>query len=91
MKKLFLIVALAMFYLAGRACTNLIVGKAASTDGSVICTYNCDGYGGYGTLTITHAGDFPKGTMMPLRSWWGTKKCLILFLRLHIYIMWWEI
>ena len=27
------------------ACTNLIVGKAASVDGSVICTYNCDGYG----------------------------------------------
>ena len=27
------------------ACTNLIVGKKASVDGSVICTYNCDGFG----------------------------------------------
>ncbi len=24
------------------ACTNLIVTKGASKDGSVICTYNCD-------------------------------------------------
>ena len=27
------------------ACTNFIVGKAASIDGSVICTYNADDYG----------------------------------------------
>ncbi|MBR3827685.1 MAG: C69 family dipeptidase, partial [Bacteroidales bacterium] len=27
------------------ACTNLIVGKKASTDGSVMCSYNCDGFG----------------------------------------------
>ncbi len=73
MKRLLLIAVLSLLYVTGRACTNLIVGKTASADGSVICTYNCDGYGGYGTLTITHAGNFPKGTMMPLRSWWGNK------------------
>ena len=28
------------------ACTNFIVAKGASTDGSVICTYNADDYGG---------------------------------------------
>ena len=33
------------------ACTNLIVGKAASIDGSVICTYNCDGYGFAGSMS----------------------------------------
>ena len=27
------------------ACTNLIVGKAASADGSVMVTYNCDTFG----------------------------------------------
>ena len=27
------------------ACTNFIVGKKASADGSVICTYNADDYG----------------------------------------------
>ena len=32
------------------ACTNFIVGKDASTDGSVICTYNADDYGMFQNL-----------------------------------------
>ena len=43
------------------ACTNLIVGKAASVDGSVICTYNCDGYGFAGSLSRTPGGRHEKG------------------------------
>lgn len=27
------------------ACTSVIVGKDASVDGSVMCTYSCDSYG----------------------------------------------
>ena len=27
------------------ACTNFIAGKDATTDGSVLCTYNADDYG----------------------------------------------
>ena len=46
MKKLILsIVLLCGFHAAANACTNFIVGKKASTDGSVICTYNADSYG----------------------------------------------
>ena len=30
---------------AAYACTNFIVGKKASADGSVMCTYNADDYG----------------------------------------------
>ena len=29
------------------ACTNFIVGKKASADGSVICSYNADSYGAF--------------------------------------------
>ena len=32
------------------ACTNFIVAKGASTDGSVICTYNADDYGMFQSL-----------------------------------------
>lgn len=32
------------------ACTNLIVGKGASVDGSVIVSYSADSYGMFGEL-----------------------------------------
>ena len=45
MKRIILTLIFSLATTAGFACTNLIVGKAASKDGSVICTYNCDGFG----------------------------------------------
>ena len=48
------------------ACTNLIVGRKASADGSVMITYNADDYGAYGFLRHYPAGHHPKGTMRPL-------------------------
>lgn len=52
------------------ACTNLIVTKGASTDGSVICTYNCDTFGYSGWLTHSPAGRHEKGEKIPIRSFW---------------------
>ena len=52
------------------ACTNLIVGKAASVDGSVICTYNCDTFGYSGWLTHSPAGRHEKGEKIAIRSFW---------------------
>ena len=51
------------------ACTNLIVGKKASVDGSVICTYNCDSFGFVSPLTYSPAGKHEPGEMIALRSW----------------------
>ena len=48
------------------ACTNLIVGKKASADGSVMITYNADDYGSYGYLRHYPAAQHPKGTMRKL-------------------------
>lgn len=42
------------------ACTNFIVGKKASVDGSVICTYNADDYGMFTSLCHYKAGTHAK-------------------------------
>ncbi|MGN1254173.1 MAG: dipeptidase [Prevotella sp.] len=65
---LFLIVAT-----AASACTNFIVGKGASVDGSVMCTYNADDYGMFIGLAHYAAGTHPKGTMRKIIDW-DTKK-----------------
>lgn len=48
------------------ACTNLIVGKKASKDGSVIISYSSDDYGSFGYLRVIPAADHPAGTMHPI-------------------------
>lgn len=55
--------------MSAMACTNLIVGKAASTDGSVIVSYNADSYGMYGHLYRHVGGKHAKGEMRPIYEW----------------------
>ena len=59
------------------ACTNLIVGKNASVDGSVMCTYNCDGYGFAGSLSYSAPGRHAKGEKLALTSFETGQKILI--------------
>lgn len=67
MKKIYLI-ALALLFLANYAkpCTNFLVGKAASTDGSTIISYAADSYGMFGWLTHRPAAFHPEGTMLSI-------------------------
>ena len=51
------------------ACTNFIVGKAASADGSVIVSYSADSYGMYGYLAHFPAAVHPEGTMRDVYEW----------------------
>ena len=51
------------------ACTNLIVGRHASTDGSTIVSYSADSYGLFGELYHYPAGTHAKGTMRPVHEW----------------------
>ena len=53
----------------GQACTNLIVGKKASADGSVIVSYSADDFGSFGYLRHWAAGKHAKGTMRPVYNW----------------------
>ncbi len=63
----------AIFMLAavmkGVACTNLIVGKAASADGSVLVTYSADSFGMFGHLCHYLAGKHAHGAMVDIRDW----------------------
>ncbi len=61
----FLIAAVTEIY----ACTNLIVGKNASTDGSTIVSYSADSYGLFGELYHYPAGTYAKGAMMDIYEW----------------------
>lgn len=51
------------------ACTNLIVGKHASTDGSTIVSYSADSYGLFGELYHYPAATYPKGAMRQIYEW----------------------
>lgn len=65
MKKiLFAVVVLLLFITPSDACTNMIVGKKASVDGSVLVSYNNDAYGFCGYLRHYPAATYAKGTML---------------------------
>ena len=51
------------------ACTSLIAGKKATTDGSVMITYAADSHNLYGQLTHTPAADHPNGAMRKIVEW----------------------
>ena len=51
------------------ACTNLIVGKNASADGSTIVSYSADSYALFGELYHYPAAVYPKGTMVNVYEW----------------------
>ena len=69
MKKILLTAFLSFVGVAGFACTNLIVGKLASVDGSVMCTYNCDGFGFAASLSWSAPGRHAPGEMIAVRGW----------------------
>ncbi|MDR0866514.1 MAG: C69 family dipeptidase [Candidatus Symbiothrix sp.] len=51
------------------ACTNLLVGKKASTDGSTFVTYSADSYALYGELYHWPAAKHAPGTMLDVYEW----------------------
>ncbi|WP_455076222.1 dipeptidase [Prevotella koreensis] len=73
MKKTFFLLAALCSASISMACTNFIVGKAASTDGSVICTYNADDYGMFQGLCHFPAGKHQKGKMRKVYDWDNNK------------------
>ena len=69
MKKQLILLAMLLASAGAMACTNFIVGKKASYDGSVICSYSADSYGMFQGLVHYPAGKHPKGTMRQVYDW----------------------
>lgn len=69
MKKTLLLSVVLAFSAYAAACTNFIVGKKASADGSVFCTYNADDYGMFIGLCHFPAGRHATGETRKIIDW----------------------
>ena len=68
-KTLILILSVITTFSSGFACTNLLIGKNASTDGSTMITYSADSYALFGELYHWAAKKYPKGEMLKVYDW----------------------
>ena len=69
MKRIYLILALCSAWLAGMACTNFLVGKDASVDGSTMVSYAADSYALYGFLHHSPAAHYAEGAVREVKDW----------------------
>lgn len=74
MKKLLFIASAIMFfwtssYQTSSACTNFLITKGASKDGSVMITYSADSHVLYGELYYWPARTWPAGSMLDVYEW----------------------
>lgn len=53
----------------GKACTNYLVTKGASVDGSTFITYAADSHYLFGELYFRPAKDYPAGALMKINEW----------------------
>lgn len=74
MKKIHLVLSLFTLLFIGlthstSACTNYLITKGASADGSTMISYAADSHLLYGELYHWPAGKWPEGTMMDIYEW----------------------
>lgn len=58
-----------LIYHESNACTNVIVSRGASKDGSVMVTYSADSHQLYGELYFKYAAQWSKGSMLNITEW----------------------
>ncbi|MGD0581564.1 MAG: C69 family dipeptidase [Bacteroidales bacterium] len=72
MKKLFTILLLSLLAVSFQnslACTNFLISKGATKDGSVMITYVADSHVLYGELYYWPSRNWPAGSMMDIYEW----------------------
>ena len=76
MKRIFVILIIFTLHLlpfTSRACTNLIVSRGATADGSTFITYAADSHTRYGQLRYCPAADHPEGATLKLYNYGSLK------------------
>ncbi|MDD4602920.1 MAG: C69 family dipeptidase [Bacteroidales bacterium] len=66
---LFMLLLTTGIYQQALACTNFIITKGASADGSVMISYSADSHVLYGALYHWAARDWPAGSMVDVTEW----------------------
>ena len=66
---LLLILSISLFPLIGHSCTNFLVTKGASADGSTMISYSADSHVLYGELYHWPAASYAEGTMLDIYEW----------------------
>lgn len=64
-----LAILLVLIVQPGYTCTNFIVTRGASVNGSNMITYSADSHVLYGELYFRPAMDYPEGTMLDIYEW----------------------
>ena len=85
MKKFYLILALCSAWVAGMSCTNFLVGKDASVDGSTMVSYAADSYALYGFLHHSPAADYAEGAVREVKDWDTGKPLCVIPQMAHTY------
>lgn len=76
MRKLYISIVAVLVATIGHlsACTNFIITKGASADGSCMVTYAADSHTLYGELYYSPAADYPAGSFRDVVEWDSGKK-----------------
>jgi len=69
LKKIIVFIAFILAIGNGYACTNFLVGKGATVDGSTLISYNADSYFLFGALCHYPAATYAPGTMLDVHDW----------------------
>ncbi len=90
MKRFALIISITSLLIIGlswnaAACTNFIITKGASSDGSVLISYSADSHTLYGELYYKPAKDYAAGTLVDVYEWDTGKKLGKIAQVLHTY------
>lgn len=63
------IILLGISFQNSQSCTNFLITRGASKDGSTMITYAADSHVLYGELYFSPAADYPEGAMLDVYEW----------------------